>query len=98
MSAERVGPDEAHRIGLVDECAGDEALRDTARVRAHAIARNAPIAVQDLRAVPRRPLLAAVAEALGCELKRRLQHIRTRDFAEGIGALLSRRPPVFVND
>jgi len=97
LSGARLGPDEAFRIGLVDEVAEADALLQVARKRAQVIARNAPIAVQDLRETLRAPLKTAYARALERELEMQLQHFRTSDFGEGVSAMLGKRPPSFVN-
>jgi enoyl-CoA hydratase/carnithine racemase len=97
MTGQRLGPDDALRMGLVDEVAPAETLVDVARRRAQAIASNAPIAVQDLRQTMRRALNADFTQAVNRELEMQLQHFRTADFAEGVGAMLSKKTPLFRN-
>jgi len=96
MSARRISASEALEIGLVDECAEEDELLDTTRARAQAIARNAPVAVQDVRRTLRKPLVAAVASAFEHELKMQLEHFRTKDFGEGVSALFDKREPQFT--
>lgn len=89
--------EEALRLGLVDELAADaQAVREAAQQRARALAANAPLAVQDMRQTLRAPLLAAFARALDHELEAQLRHMKSRDFVEGISAMLGRRPPRFT--
>jgi enoyl-CoA hydratase/carnithine racemase len=97
MRGQRLGPDEALQMGLVDEVAPGESLVEVARARAQAIASNAPIALQDLRQTMRRTLSADFTEAVNRELEMQLQHFRTTDFSEGISAMLSKRTPLFQN-
>lgn len=96
MSAKRIGTDEALQINLVDELTDSASLREIALNRARLIANNAPIAVQDVRRTLREPLTTAVASALKHELEQQLKHFRTKDFGEGVRALLSKRAPQFT--
>ncbi len=89
--------EEALRLGLADLLVDDvDTVRDAAIVRARAIAANAPQAVQDMRKTLRAPLAAAFAQAVEDELHAQLRHMKTRDFIEGISAMMAKRPPQFT--
>ncbi len=89
----RIDGDEALRIGLCDRLAEDP--RTGAHVLADEIARSAPLAVQSIRATQRAELVARFVAAVADEGHQQLRLMETRDFAEGIDASLSRRPPHF---
>jgi 2-(1,2-epoxy-1,2-dihydrophenyl)acetyl-CoA isomerase len=95
MSAERIKTDEALRIGLINECVDESSLLERAQVKAKTIAQNAPIAVRDVRKTLRTPLIEAVKKSLPHELATQLQHFITKDFGEGVAAMLGKRTPQF---
>ena len=95
MSAKRISAQDALKIGLVNECTEAENLLEAAQTRARMIASNAPIAVCDIRKTLRAPLIDAVGKALEHELKMQLEHFQTKDFGEGVSAMLSKREPQF---
>lgn len=95
--AQPVGADEAFGLGLADELVADQELvRAAAYARARVIAANAPIAVQDMRHTLRLRLIDDFHQAIEHELALQLVHIKTRDFVEGISALMAKRPPQFT--
>lgn len=97
LMGQPVGADEALRLGLADEVVDDPSLvRTAAQARAHVIASNAPIAVQDMRQTLRATLIDDFHAAIERELALQLSHMQTRDFVEGISALMTKRPPRFV--
>lgn len=95
MSAKRINSEDALKLGLINECIPAENLLDAARARANMIASNAPIAVCDVRKTLRAPLIDAVDKALKHELEMQLKHFKTKDFGEGVKAMLSKREPQF---
>jgi len=95
MSAKRIKSEEALRIGLISECVDEESLIERAQSKAKAIANNAPIAVRDVRKTLRAPLIDATRQALKHELATQLKHFHTKDFGEGISAMLGKREPRF---
>lgn len=95
--AQPVGADEALGLGLADELVADQELvRAAAYARARVIAANAPIAVQDMRHTLRLRLIDDFHKAIEHELALQLAHMKTRDFVEGISALMAKRPPQFT--
>lgn len=97
LMGQSVGAEEALRLGLADAAAEDDvALRELAQARARVIAGNAPLAVQDMRQTLRAALVKDFEAAIERELALQLAHMQTRDFIEGISALLAKRTPRFV--
>jgi enoyl-CoA hydratase/carnithine racemase len=85
---------EAGRIGLADHVVvGDP--RPVALEYAQRLAAAAPLAVPAIRATLRRSLLAEVAEALDVEATAQGALLGTSDFAEGVSAVIEKRPPHF---
>ncbi|HEY3813465.1 MAG TPA: enoyl-CoA hydratase/isomerase family protein [Caulobacteraceae bacterium] len=95
FTGRRIGGDEALAIGLVDQVAAEEALRDHALALAREIALSAPLAVAATRATLRLGLADAVAAAVERELAGQAENFRSEDFIEGVKAMTERRPPQF---
>jgi enoyl-CoA hydratase/carnithine racemase len=92
----RIGGDEAARIGLADEVAGDDGeIRTRAIALAQEIAASAPLAVESTRATLRADLQKRIAQANQQELLVQLKHFQTEDFKEGVAAMAARRIPAF---
>ncbi|RYF58820.1 MAG: enoyl-CoA hydratase/isomerase family protein [Comamonadaceae bacterium] len=92
----RIGGEEAVRIGLADEVAGDDAeIRTRAIAMAQEIAASAPLAVESTRAALRADLQKRIAQANQQELSIQLKHFQTEDFKEGVAAMAARRIPAF---
>jgi enoyl-CoA hydratase/carnithine racemase len=97
LTAQPIRGEDALRLGLVDALVDDaDGVRDAALAIARVIAANAPIAVQTMRQNLRAPLLAQFAQALERELDAQLSHMKTKDFMEGISAMLTKRVPQFT--
>jgi len=91
----RIDGAEALRIGLVDELAPQDQVRERAQALAEEIAISAPIAVESTRASLRAGLVEAVRAAVEREAGEQRQHFQTQDFREGVAAMAQRRDPVF---
>lgn len=91
----RIDGAEALRIGLVDELAPQDQVRERAQALAGEIAISAPIAVESTRASLRAGLVEAVRAAVEREAGEQRQHFQTQDFREGVAAMAQRRDPVF---
>ncbi|WP_431509120.1 enoyl-CoA hydratase/isomerase family protein [Variovorax sp. DAIF25] len=91
----RIDGAEALRIGLVDELAPQDQVRERAQALAGEIAISAPIAVESTRASLRVGLVEAVRAAVEREAGEQRQHFQTQDFREGVAAMAQRRDPVF---
>ncbi len=92
----RIAADEALAIGLVDEVAPLERLRERARARAVEIALSAPLAVRSIRETMRGELPARIRAATARERAEQERLQRTTDFKEGIAASAERRTPRFT--
>ena len=96
LLAERVGADEALRIGLVNRvCAPHESARDVALSWARELARGAPIALaaalDALDAAYDRELVAGLDFERACYERT----LVSQDRLEGLHAFLQKRPPQF---
>lgn len=97
LMGQPVRGEDALRLGLADALAAEAlGVRETALELARAVAANAPLAVQDMRRTLRAPLQSAFAQALETELAAQLRHMKTRDFVEGISAMVAKRPAQFT--
>ena len=92
----RVGGEEAHAIGLVDQLAPADELRARALALAVDIASSAPLAVVSMRETLRAGLADAVAAAVEREMAEQLRQFGSDDFREGVAASAERRPPCFT--
>jgi enoyl-CoA hydratase/carnithine racemase len=91
----RVPGDEALTLGLCDQLAGEDTLRDCAHTIAREIAASAPLAVASIRATMRGELTQRVAAAVAREASEQDRMRNTEDFREGVSASLARRAPHF---
>ena len=92
----RVGPDEALAMGLADVLTRADHLREGAIELAAEIAAAAPLAVESTRMTLRQGLAEAVENQLKRELAEQLRLATTRDHAEGVKAVMERRPGNFT--
>jgi enoyl-CoA hydratase/carnithine racemase len=94
-TAERIGGDEARRIGLCDELVPLQNLESACLQFAARIAESAPLAVMAIKETLRGGLQEEFATVTKRErlLQQRLE--QTADFREGVAAMASRRTPVF---
>jgi enoyl-CoA hydratase len=90
--------EEAYRIGLVVELVDDDALLDTALVKAHQVMLNAPFGV----ALTKEGMWSALEipglqAAIDLENRQQIMASATADHHEAMQAFLHRRPPNYVN-
>jgi enoyl-CoA hydratase/carnithine racemase len=87
---------EAEALGILNRAAPADAVLREAMEMAVAIAGNAPLAVRATKAAIRRGLALTVREAAREEAVAQAETVQSADCAEGIAALLEKRPPVFT--
>lgn len=93
LTSRRVKGDEAMAMGLLDEFATLETLRQTAWDLAREIAVNSPLGLASTRATLRQGLAEAVRKATDHELAEQTWLRKTDDFREGVAATHGRRLP-----
>lgn len=91
----RIDGEQALAWGLVDELVPLPELREAAMRLAREIAENAPLAVESTRATMRAGLAEAVRDATAHEQAEQTWLKKTKDFREGVKAVLQRRPGDF---
>lgn len=91
----RVPAEQAHEYGLLDVVTTPDSLAGEALNRADDLASNAPLAVQRTRATLRADLADRVSSQIDLEGREQNRLVRTADFAEGVRAVVERRPAVF---
>jgi len=94
-TGQRIGGDEAARIGLCDRLVRADQVRAAAHELAAEIAGSAPLAVRSIRATMRGDLAARVRAATDREGAEQDRLRVTADWAEGVRATAERRPPRF---
>jgi enoyl-CoA hydratase/carnithine racemase len=94
----RINGNEAVAIGLADELADLESLRDAAHSRAAEIAASAPLAVESIRMTMRGHLPDAIKVATDREKEEQDRLRRSSDWTEGVNAMNERRSPNFTRE
>jgi enoyl-CoA hydratase/carnithine racemase len=87
---------EAEALGILNRAVPAADVLPQALELAGVIAGNAPLAVRATKAAIRRGLALTVREAAREEAVAQAETVASADCAEGIAALLEKRPPVFT--
>jgi len=95
MSGDKLGAEEAERIGLIWRCVDDAALIDTAMAMAQRLAAMPSRALAATRRVIDAGSRSSLAEAVTLEAQTQGELGRAHDFAEGVAAFLAKRAPRF---
>jgi 2-(1,2-epoxy-1,2-dihydrophenyl)acetyl-CoA isomerase len=92
----RVHGEEALALGLADELAEPDKVRDQAHAFAARIAASAPLAVRSIRETMRAPLVSRVRSAMARERGEQERLMDTSDWREGLAAVRDRRAADFT--
>jgi|AraplaDrversion2_2_1032049.scaffolds.fasta_scaffold00208_51 enoyl-CoA hydratase/carnithine racemase len=95
LAARRITGERAYQIGLSIELPSDEALMETAIVRAQAMLKVAPLAQAEMKRLIRQGFDAPLPVAQSFEQEVLLRLYSTQDGQEGIAAFLDKRQPEF---
>lgn len=95
LTGRRVGGAEALQIGLAERLVEPGSESDAAIELATSIAKGAPLAVGATRATLRADLVMTATKTLARELAEQERLAGTTDAAEGVAAMLEKRPPLF---
>jgi 2-(1,2-epoxy-1,2-dihydrophenyl)acetyl-CoA isomerase len=98
FTGRRVNGEEALALGLADELAEPDGVRDQARAFAARIAASAPLAVRSIRETMRAPLVSQVRSAMARERGEQERLMHTSDWREGLAAVRDRRPANFAGE
>lgn len=93
LTGECIGPEEAHRIGLVNKLFSAEALVEGSLGYAKQLAAGAPLAMSALKRSVNQGMAMALQEGLELESDLVESLYDTEDAREGIKSLLEKRPP-----
>jgi len=96
LTGEIIDAREALRIGLVSRVVPHAELAEAARALALSLAEGPANAIALAKAALNRGLESTLSAELESTVEAQLQCFATKDFAEGVRALVERRPPKFT--
>ena len=98
LRARKIGAEEAHRIGLVNEVCAPEELLDRAQALAAELAEKPPLAVAGILEAVIRGGPLSLEEGLALEYQAVERTAGSRDTIEGVRAFFEKRKPVFTGE
>jgi enoyl-CoA hydratase/carnithine racemase len=96
LTGDRIGADEAHRIGLISEIVAKENLLQVASDLARRISDGGPIAIAYAKESIRRGIEMPIADGLRLEADLATLLTNTADRLEGAAAFRERRKPLYT--
>lgn len=97
LCGERIGAEQALRIGLIEEVVGAGQALDSALALAEKAAQQSPSAVSACKTLIQKGRSGTMHSALPLERELFVGLFDTRDQVEGVSAFLQKRPPQWVN-
>ena len=95
LTGQRIGAEEAARIGLVNQVVPAAALDDTVAAVARGIAANAPLSVRGMKLILRQARLDPVERDMAAVDRAVAACLDSADYAEGRAAFVEKRRPAF---
>ena len=95
MTGERIGAEEAHRLGLLNQLYPLDVFHDRVRAFAERLAAGPPQALAAIKRGIHGPASVSLAGALEFEHQNQAELILSEDAREGMRAFLEKRPPQF---
>src|SRR5205823_4088520 len=92
LTGEAISAQEAYRLGLANEVVPDHELFDTAMNWARKIARQAPVAIEQIKTVSAK---GDLDEGIAAEKQGFAKAFQSEDAKEGISAFIQKRTPKF---
>ena len=97
MTGDKLGAEDAQRMGLIWRCVDDAALMDEAMALAQRLAALPTQALVQTRRAMDQAMLMDNAQAVAMEAAVQGSLGRAHDYAEGVNAFLAKRAPVFLD-
>jgi enoyl-CoA hydratase len=96
FTCERIGAEEAHRLGIVNRVVPTASLLDEAKALAASIASKAPLSIQKIKLLVNRAPEVDLETGLQLEREAHAFLKESEDRQEGMRAFVEKRDPVFV--
>lgn len=98
LAGRPIGAEEAVRIGLASELVEVESLRERAQALAEQLAALPPLAYATAKEGLRRGAESSMEKEWAANVLAQAMLLGTRDFAEGLAAVVEKRPGLFTGD
>jgi enoyl-CoA hydratase/carnithine racemase len=95
VTGETVGPEEAHRLGLVNRLLPPEELLEETQAYVHKVASGASLAIGQIKQAVYQGLALPLTEALALERDLLEPLFKSKDAQEGLQAFVEKRQPVY---
>ncbi|HEY3451113.1 MAG TPA: enoyl-CoA hydratase-related protein [Myxococcales bacterium] len=98
LTGRQVSSEEAYALGLINRMAERRTIREEALLLAHAVAKNAPIALGAAKRAIDRGLDVSLEEGLTLEQQEYQRTLGTKDRLEGLAAFAEKRAPKYTGE